>query len=219
MMKLVLFDLDGTLIDSALDLGWALNTLLMQANKPPIAIEKIRPWVSGGAGMLIRGGFGIDAQHPKYEPLKRQLVGLYAENPLKHTVLFDGIEEVLFSLEKQGLLWGIVTNKMGWLTDPIVRTLGWETRSVCTISGDTLPQQKPDPAQLLHACTLAHIAPVDSLYVGDAVTDIQAGQRAGMQTLVATYGYLSATDRPEQWGATGLLSKPTDLLDWLENRA
>jgi N-acetyl-D-muramate 6-phosphate phosphatase len=214
-MKLVLFDLDGTLIDSALDLGWALNTLLMQANQSPIAIEKIRPWVSGGAGVLIRQGFGIDAQHPDYELLKRQLVGLYAENSLKQTVIFDGIDEVLISLEKQGLLWGIVTNKMGWLTDPIVRSLGWEQRSICTISGDTLPQQKPDPAQLLHACALANIAPADGVYVGDAITDIQAGQRAGMRTLVAAYGYLADDDTPEHWGAEALLSKPTDLLDWL----
>lgn len=215
-MALVLFDLDGTLIDSALDLGWALNTLLNRAGKDSLPLDLIRPWVSGGAGMLIRNGFQITAEHPEHELLKRQLVSLYAENPLRYTVAFNGIDDLLNALETRGLQWGIVTNKMGWLTAPIVQGLNWHQRSVCTISGDTLPTQKPDPEPLLHACALANCTPEQTVYVGDAHTDIIAGQRAGMATCVALYGYLAADATPQEWGATGLLNTPDALLDWLE---
>jgi phosphoglycolate phosphatase len=215
-MRLILFDLDGTLIDSALDLGWALNQLLAAAGKPACCIEAMRPWVSGGAGMIVRNGFQIAADDPQLEALKRQLVGLYAENPLRYTVFFPGVVELLAQLEARGLQWGIVTNKMGWLTTPIVQGLQLTERAACVVSGDTLAQQKPDPAPLLHACALAGARPEHTLYIGDAHTDIMAGQRAGMRTLAATYGYIAATDNPAEWGATGLLADPSALLTWLD---
>lgn len=215
-MQLILFDLDGTLIDSALDLGWALNQLLTAAGQSPYPIETIRPWVSGGAGEIIRNGFQLTADAPQLEHLKRQLVGLYAENPLRYTVFFPGVAEVLDTLDTRGLRWGIVTNKMGWLTTAIVQGLQLSQRAACVVSGDTLAQQKPDPAPLLHACLLAGAMPSATLYVGDAHTDIMAGQRAGMQTLAATYGYIAKTDNPAEWGATSLLAEPRALLTWLD---
>jgi phosphoglycolate phosphatase len=123
--------------------------------------------------------------------------------------------EVLATLEQRGIKWGIVTNKFARLTEPLLQQLGLLTRSVCTISGDTLPQRKPDPAPLLYACQLAQSTPAQCVYVGDAWRDIEAGQRAGMRTLIALYGYLNEDDTPTQWGATGMLSKPFDLITWL----
>jgi phosphoglycolate phosphatase len=125
------------------------------------------------------------------------------------------MEEVLTTLAQKNIKWGIVTNKMGFLTDALLAQLHLDKRSICSVSGDTLPRKKPHPDPLFHACDIAQTPPEHCLYVGDAARDVEAGQRAGMRTLVALYGYIGAEDRPETWGATGLLNTPLELLHWV----
>lgn len=218
-IKTVLFDLDGTLLDTAPDLAFALNTLLVEQQRDALPFEQIRPWVSFGGIFLIKKGFNLDAQDSTLEHLRQRFLAIYADHLTDQTRLFPGMAQVLETLEKSNIQWGVVTNKPAWLTDPILQQLGLAKRSICNISGDTLPQRKPHPAPLLHACQLARSTPQQSIYIGDASRDIEAGQRAGMRTLVALYGYIGAQETPSQWGATGMLTTPLDLLSWINQSA
>jgi 2-phosphoglycolate phosphatase len=211
----VLFDLDGTLLDTAPDLAFALNAVLVEEKREPLPIAQIRPYVSHGGKTLIKKGFKLNDHDPAIEPLLKRFLAIYKAHLADQTGLFEGMAEVLVSLERRKILWGIVTNKSAWLTDPLLQQLGLASRSVCNISGDTLPQHKPDPAPLLYACRLAHSMPDKCVYVGDASRDIEAGIRAGMRTLVALYGYIDHQEIPAQWGATGMIQKPLDLLSWV----
>jgi len=211
----VLFDLDGTLLDTAPDLAAALNATLQLNGRDALPFEYIRPVVSHGGRALIELGFGIDPQNPGFEPLRKQLLDLYEANIATHTSLFPGMAEVLEELERRGIRWGVVTNKPGWLTEPLLDALGLSSRASCVVSGDTLEERKPHPAPLLHACTLAGSQPADTMYVGDAERDIEAGRNAGMRTLVALFGYLMEHDRPEDWGADALIKQPADILEHL----
>ncbi len=208
----VLFDLDGTLLDTAPDLAAALNATLQLNERAALPFETIRPVVSHGGRALIELGFGIDPQHPEFEPLRKQLLDFYEANIAVQTALFPGMAEVLDELEKRDIRWGVVTNKPGWLTDPLLDALDLSPRAACVVSGDTLKERKPHPAPLLHACTLARCQPQQTLYVGDAERDIEAGRNAGMHTLVALFGYLMEHDRPQDWGADALVEQPADIL-------
>lgn len=216
MIKTVLFDLDGTLADTAPDLANALNAVLEANGREPLPFAAIRPAVSHGGMALIRLGFGIEPEHPDFEPLRRQLLDHYAAHIADETRLFPGMERVLTQLETEGRRWGVVTNKPGWLTEPLLGKLGLLPRAACVVSGDTLPERKPDPAPLHHACRLTGSHAAECVYVGDAKRDILAGRQAGMPTLVARFGYLAADDQPETWGAHGLVDRPDDILTWLE---
>jgi len=215
-IRTILFDLDGTLLDTAPDLAFALNTVLLEQQLDPLPDDKIRPWISFGTTILIKNAFGLTDEESVPEPLRQSLLTHYAEHIADQTRLFPGMDEVLETIEKTGKQWGIVTNKPASLTEPLLQQLGLASRSVCNISGDSLPQRKPHPAQLLHACQLAQTPPKACIYIGDAERDIEAGQRAGMRTLIALYGYIDKQEKPTQWGATGMLQKPLDLLSWLE---
>jgi phosphoglycolate phosphatase len=215
----VLFYLDGTLLDTAPDLAFALNTVLVEQKREPLPFEQIRPWVSHGGMILIKNGFKLSDDDPALEPLRQRFLTIYADHLADQTRLFEGMAEVLETLEKRGIQWGVVTNKSAWLTDPLLQKLDLARRSVCNVSGDTLPQRKPDPAPLLHACQLANTTPEQCIYVGDASRDIEAGQGAGMRTLVALYGYIGAQETPAHWGATGMIQKPFDLLSWIDQSA
>jgi len=214
-IQTVLFDLDGTLLDTAPDLAFALNTVLNEQKREPLQFEQIRPWVSHGGNTLIKNGFQLSDQDPAIEPLRQRFLEIYVDHIADHTRLFEGMAEVLETLESEEIQWGVVTNKPTYLTTPLLQKLGLASRSVCNISGDTLPQCKPDPAPLLHACELAQSTPAHCIYVGDASRDIEAGRRAGMRTLVALYGYIEASEQPTQWGATGMIQNPLDLLSWM----
>ncbi len=216
MIKTVLFDLDGTLADTAPDLANALNAVLEANGREPLPFAAIRPAVSHGGMALIRLGFGLEPEHPDFEPLRRQLLDHYAAHIADETRLFPGMERVLTQLETEGRRWGVVTNKPGWLTEPLLGKLGLLPRAACVVSGDTLPERKPDPAPLHHACRLAGSHAPECVYVGDAERDILAGRQAGMPTLVARFGYLDADDRPDAWGANGMLDAPGDLFHWLD---
>jgi N-acetyl-D-muramate 6-phosphate phosphatase len=215
-VQTVLFDLDGTLLDTAPDLAFALNTLLVENKRAPLPYDKIRPFVSYGSTILIKMAFNITEDDPSFTALRQAFLTFYAEHIADKTVFFPGMNEVLHTLEKQGIQWGIVTNKPARLTDSLLQQLDLTQRSVCNISGDTLSQSKPHPAPLLYACELAQSSPEHCIYVGDAQRDIEAGQRAGMRTLVALYGYIDELETPTQWGATGMLQHPLDLLSWLD---
>lgn len=208
--KAVFFDLDGTLVDTAPDMVTALQKLQVAHGVTPVHYELGRSHVSNGALGLLQLAFPQVAITPA-SPLLCEFIDLYAARVCEKSSLFAGLEVLLDSLDKASLPWGVVTNKPAHLTNPIMATLGLSTRSVCTISGDTLPTRKPDPAQLLHACEIAAVAPADSIYVGDAARDIEAGNRAGMATVAATYGYVVSSDNPSSWGADVYASDPVEL--------
>ena len=217
-IRTVLFDLDGTLLDTAPDLAQALNEVLFENKKPALPYETIRPVVSHGGIALVKLGFEIEPSNPAFEPLKQRLLEIYRENISSLTRPFPGITELLEVLENRGISWGVVTNKPGWLTDPLLKDLELYDRAVAVVSGDTLNERKPHPAPMLHACQLAGSEPGQCVYIGDAKRDIEAGVNAGMHTLVALFGYLHECDDPQNWHADDMIRTPMDLLAWLDKR-
>lgn len=214
-LRTVLFDLDGTLADTAPDLAFALNAVLQEQDRAPLPFETIRPVVSHGGTALIRLGFGIEPGTAAFESLRLRLLDIYREHLAQHTRLFPGIEELLGAIEQRGMNWGVVTNKPAWLTDPLLEQIGLSERAACVVSGDTVAERKPHPAPMLHACHLAGSEAHQCLYVGDAARDIEAGRRAGMKTLVALFGYIGEDEQPDSWGADGMIAHPAELLDWI----
>lgn len=212
----VLFDLDGTLADTGPDLAGTLNLLLSEEGREPLPYEMIRPLVSHGSLTMINNCLGIPVDSTEMRRLHGRFLEIYQSRLAEETDLFPGMDEVLASIEAMALPWGIVTNKPGFLTTPLISALRLDHRTACVVSGDTLEYSKPHPAPLLHACQVAGRAPSRSLYIGDARRDIEAGLNAGMYTLVALYGYLGAEDRPETWGAAGMIQNPAGVLTWLE---
>jgi N-acetyl-D-muramate 6-phosphate phosphatase len=215
-LRTVLFDLDGTLADTAPDLAYALNCVLQQQGRDALPFELIRPVVSHGGAALISLGFGLGPGHNGYDELRAELLRIYQDNLTRHTNLFPGMAELLGTLEQRGMNWGVVTNKPAWLTDPLMDQLGLSSRAACIISGDTTANRKPHPEPMLLACQRAGSAPAQCLYVGDAERDIAAGRNAGMRTAVALFGYLDAQDTPDRWGADTLIAHPLELLAWID---
>lgn len=211
----VLFDLDGTLVDTAPDMGFALNTLLREYDHEPLAAEVIRPWVSHGSRGLIFLGFGEEPGGAHFEEYKARFLTLYECRVCVDSRLFEGMDEVLEYLDDRRLPWGIVTNKPHYLTMALLEELNLHRRVACVVSGDSIAERKPHPAPLLHACRQLECAPDVCIYVGDAQRDIEAGTRAGMTTLVALFGYLNDLDDPAEWGATGLVETPGDIIGWV----
>lgn len=218
MFEAVLFDLDGTLADTAPDLGGTANFLLQEEGRPQQSIEILRPWVSQGVRGLLRAGFGIDKSHADYERLSHRFLEIYASRLCDKTRLFDGIPELLSALESMGLAWGIVTNKRMRFTDPLVELLALSHRTPCVVSGDTTAEAKPSPLPVLHACRLLQSAPERTLYVGDDRRDIEAGRAAGCMTVAVSYGYLGDGGPLESWGADLIIDHPTELTAFLANR-
>lgn len=210
----VLLDLDGTLLDTARDMAHALNRLRIAEGLAELPFETIRPYVSHGAPRLLRLGFG-EAEAARYESLRQRFLDFYRAGLAVHTCLFAGFERVLTAIERAGLCWGIVTNKPGWLTDPLLAELGLAARSACLVCGDTLAERKPHPMPLLHAAKMLGLEPSQCLYFGDSERDVQAARNAGMIPLVAGFGYLHESDDPAVWQAEAVLRRPEDLLDWL----
>lgn len=211
----VLFDLDGTLVDTAPDLAYALNRTLINHGRQALPFETIRPSVSLGGVAMVKLGFNLDETDPGFTPLRNEFLAIYRDNLSRHSRLFPGMEQVLARLEEMKASWGIVTNKPGWLTNPLMQALQLDTRTGCIVSGDTLEQRKPHPAPLLHACELLQCSPEETVYVGDARRDIEAGASAGMTTLVAAYGYIEMSENPSDWGADGLVERPEEILSWV----
>ena len=206
----VLFDLDGTLVDTAPDMVAVLQELQRAHGLEPVAYGVGRAYVSNGALGLLALGFP-DIEHAIGSELHTAYLGRYALRVCEASTLFPGLEDLLATLDAAGLPWGVVTNKPAHLTDPLLDRLALAARSACTVSGDTLPQRKPDPAPLLHACELAGLLPQNTVYVGDASRDIQAGQNAGMATIAAAYGYVTPDDNPQRWGADVVAADTAEL--------
>jgi len=211
----ILFDLDGTLVDTAPDLAFALNTLLEQEGFTALAYDAIRPVASNGSPGLLFLGFGILPDHKDYPLLQQRFIELYQDNITRETALFDGMEEVLSALEKANISWGIVTNKPAFLTAPLLKQLNLAHRAGCIVSADTTPFSKPHPAPMFHACEIIKHKPEQCLYIGDAARDIEAGKNANMQTVAALYGYISSDDNPDHWQADSSINHPRDILQWL----
>lgn len=214
-VRTILFDLDGTLIDTAPDMAAALNRTLELEGREHLPYETIREKVSHGGKALIQLAFGDIEEENKLESLKETFLEIYRSNLHLDSELFPGMAPVLAYIEQRGMNWGVVTNKPEWLTLPLMEGLGLTHRSISTICGDTTDRSKPHPKPLLVACEQAGSRPAECIYVGDAERDIAAGRAAMMRTLVALYGYIDKLEDPGQWGADGSIEDPRELLDWL----
>lgn len=204
------FDLDGTLVDSAPDLVAAVAALCAELGAPPPDAQAVREVVSAGGRAMLRKGLpgADDAMIDQWLP---RFLDLYSVAMVVHTRLYDGIAEVLARLEARRIPWGIVTNKPGWLTRPLLDQLQLSARCAAIVSGDCLPVRKPDPAPVLHACALAGVVAAGSVFIGDDLRDVQAGRAAGTRTIAAAWGYLDGGD-PHTWGADQVVAAPSGLL-------
>jgi len=214
-VRAVLFDLDGTLADTAGDLAAALNRVRADRALPALPLTVLRPQASHGARGLLQAGFGIGKEHADFVPLRDAFLAYYADALCEHTTLFPGADRVLAEIERRGLRWGIVTNKASRFTLPVVERLALAGRAGSVICGDTTAQSKPHPAPLLAAAAALSVLPEHCVYVGDAERDVIAGRAAGMHTLFAAYGYVGTDETPAAWNADGELDSLEALLAWL----
>lgn len=206
-----MFDLDGTFADTAPDMARALNVLRDRRGLAALPLAAIRPHVSHGARGMLNVGFGIDARHESFQPLRQAFYVEYEQNLCVESVLFDGIDELVKELEFLQITWGIVTNKAARFAKPIAQKLGFAERAACIVCGDTTEHMKPHPAPLLHAAELIGIRPAEALYVGDDERDIQAAHAAGMRGVAAAYGYIGPGAAIHRWQAEFSISSPLEL--------
>lgn len=213
-LSCVLFDLDGTLVDTAPDLMSCLNRALIIHGFEAVAAEIVKPFISFGAAAMINASqLLIDAQL-KADILETML-NHYQNHIAEHTVFFSGMLDTLAAIEAQGLKWGVITNKRERFTNPLMAALKLTDRAACIVSGDTTPHPKPHPEPMLLACNQAGVNPLECVYIGDALHDITAGKNVQMKTLAAVYGYINPGDNPETWDADALIESPEQILTWI----
>lgn len=217
-VRAVLFDLDGTLVDSAPDLAGATNDMLAVRGLPAVPFEQLRPMVGAGARGMMGVAFGITPQDAAFADLRTEFFDRYEARLLQATHPFDGVPDLLAGLSEAGLRWGIVTNKIERFALPLARGMGWEGVAAAVVGGDTTGHAKPHPAPLLEAARRSGVAPQHCVYVGDDVRDIQAGKAAGMPTVAVRWGYLGQGEPIEAWGADVIFDRPSELLHWLSER-
>ena len=210
----VLFDLDGTLVDSAPDLGAAADKLRVERGLPSLPLEQYRPLAGAGARGMLSGAFGITPEHPDFLELRDAFFANYEACILERTDVFPGIAQMIAQIEERGLPWGIVTNKATRFTQPLVQAMELLRGAGAVVSGDTTPHSKPHPEPLLEAARRLGVEPRSCIYVGDDERDIVAGEAAGMKTVAAVYGYLGAK-APSAWGADAMINSPDELLKLL----
>ncbi len=215
MIEAVLFDLDGTLADTAADLGAVLNRLRSEAGQAPLPSETIRPHVSRGVRGLLGIGFAIEPEDDRYTELHGRFLACYGDSLCVATTLFEGIAELLERLDAESIKWGVVTNKTSRYTLPLMVALGLARRAACIVSGDSSPRPKPAPDPLLLASTIAGVDASRCLYVGDAPRDMQAARAAGMGAVAAAWGYLGDDLPLEEWGADTIIQSPADVFGLL----
>ncbi len=209
---LVLFDLDGTLLDSAPDMAATVNRMRAARGQGAMPLAELRPHVSKGSRAMSAAAFpGLVGEVPA--EMIREFLDLYERELGKHSLLFDGVPELLDAIEAAGGRWGIVTNKPEYLARQVLPHLGWEARSAILIGGDTLPQRKPHPLPLLHSAEVLGVAIEDCVYVGDDQRDIESARAAGMRSIVALWGYRRDDDDPATWGGDALAESARELLD------
>lgn len=212
MITTVLFDLDGTLVDTAPDMAHSLNLLLEEQGEKILPHGVIRPHVSNGSEALVKLGFGDALESSHLELLKKRYLEIYQQNVHVHSSLFPGMDKLLDEIEQAGKNWGVITNKPSWLTEPLLISMGLAERSACMVSGDTTSQRKPHPEPMYHACELIGVDATECVYIGDARRDIEAGNNANMKTIIATYGYIAEWEDMTSWGADALIDKPYEIL-------
>ncbi len=210
----VLFDLDGTLVDTAPDLIACLNQALDLKGYAKVNDADIKPLISLGAMAMVKQA-ASEADAAQQSQLLDLMLDCYQINIAEHSRFFAGIDETLEIIESAGLKWGVVTNKRERFTLPLMDALNLSQRAACVISGDTTAKSKPDPEPMFAACQRAQVKPENCVYIGDAAHDIIAGKKANMKTLAAVYGYLKQGDQPESWGADGLIENPQQLQQWI----
>lgn len=215
-IQAVLFDLDGTLADTAPDLAYAANSLRLADGVPPLSVEILRPLASQGARGLLKEAVGLTPDDPGFEHARLRFLSYYENNLCVHTRLFAGIPQLLGGIETRGLTWGIVTNKVEFFAQPLMQQLGLNERCAVIVGGDTTPNPKPAPDPLLHAANALNVAPEACLYVGDDLRDVQAAHAAGMTSVAVRWGYLGDGPPIEQWNAHHIVKTPKDLHDLLE---
>lgn len=215
MIEAVLFDLDGTLADTARDLGAALNRLRLEANQDVLPLDVLRPHASHGVRGLLGVGFGLQPADPQYAEKAERFLAHYESALCVDTTLFDGVDEVLDRLEAEGVAWGIVTNKRQRFTLPLLERMGMVRRPGCIVSGDSAPRPKPHADPLLLASRLLGVAPQACIYVGDDHRDMIAAQAAGMTPVAAGYGYLGSAAPIGEWGAAHILGQAVELIEVL----
>ena len=215
MIRAVLFDLDGTLADTAPDMARTVNLLRMRRNLSPVPLERIRPHVSKGARGMICSAFEITTEHPDFQGLREEFLEAYEDNLCVDTRLFPGMEVLLDDLEQRRIAWGVVTNKFERFARPLLEGLGLGTRAGVIVGGDTCPRAKPYPDPLLFAARHLEVRPPDTLYVGDDERDVQAARAAGMPVLVAGYGYLGDGPAPDAWGADAVVDSDEGIGAWI----
>jgi N-acetyl-D-muramate 6-phosphate phosphatase len=213
--RAVLFDLDGTLADTAPDLARALNRVRAANDLVPMPLEYTRSYTSSGARGLLKVGFGLEPGDERYEALKLQFLDFYAAEICIDTRLFDGMAELLDQFDQDRLPWGVVTNKAERFTLPLLQGLRLCERAACIVGGDTTGRLKPHPDPLLHAAAALKLPPSACLYVGDDLRDVQAARAAGMRVLAAKYGYLGDGGAIESWQADAIIEHPREVLDFL----
>lgn len=213
----VLFDLDGTLIDSAPDLGAAADQMRVQRGMPSLPLELYRPMAGAGARGMLGLAFGMDAGDPQFDAMREEFFVNYSRCMTQRTTVFAGVQELIDEIIKRQLAWGVVTNKSSRFTDPLTRSIPLFASASVIVSGDTTPFAKPHPEPLLEAARRLRVDPVQCLYVGDDERDMVAGLAAGMQTVAACYGYLGSKTDTLDWGAHAQIHSPLALLQMLES--
>ena len=207
----VLFDLDGTLVDTAPDLGHAANCVRAELNLPPLPEADYRAVASAGARGLLGVALGITPAHADFPRHRDSFLAHYRLHLSRASRLFEGMDEFLRVLEQRGVAWGVMTNKPAWLTDALMQELALDTRAACCISADQVPKAKPAPDGLLHCAARLNLDAADCVYVGDDKRDIDAGRAAGMRTIAADWGYLGDNGPIETWGADAIVKSPAAL--------
>ena len=216
-LSCVLFDLDGTLVDTAPDLVLCLNKALSEYGLMTVKAGTIKHYISFGALAMINGSVDHSISEAVRADILDTMLDLYENNIAEHTVFFKGMSDTLDAIEAQGLKWGIVTNKRERFTNPLMAALNLNDRAACIISGDTTGNPKPHIEPMLAACKNAAVKPYECVYIGDAPHDITAGKNAKMKTLAALYGYINPGDTPETWGADALIESPEQLTVWINS--
>ncbi len=214
-VETILFDLDGTLLDTHLDLSGALNRVLEDHGQPPLPTESLRSLASKGSMVMVCRAFGCQPEDDQAKSLLNRMLNAYEENIAVHTRFFPGMDSILEKIEASGRKWGIVTNKPGYLTDRLLNILTMPSTPGIVVSGDTLTVKKPHPLPLIHACNHLRGDPASTIYIGDDERDVQAGRSAGMRTLAASWGYIAAEEDPHAWGADEVIDQAADILPWL----
>lgn len=214
-IRAVLFDLDGTLIDSAPDLGAAADKMRTDRGLAGLPLERYRPMAGAGARGMLGEAFGLTPEHPDFPVMREEFFANYEARMTISTTIFDGVPELIDRLRERSLLWGVVTNKASRFTDSLTRAMDLFATAGVVVSGDTTPHSKPHPAPLLEAAARLGVTPLQCIYVGDDQRDIAAGLAAGMGTVAATYGYLGGRTDTDSWGAHAAIKSPSELLQLL----